>query len=156
MESVIIEGIMRGMHDLATVVWIGGLIIFSLVFIPAVRNSLGPGNEAKRLAGIFQKRLMMLVVPSIAILIITGIYEARLSPDFSGLFRVGDTYSLLLAIKHGFVAAMLVLAASRQIIISKAQKAGAPMPKIAIPMVFANMLLGTTVVLLSGFLCALG
>ena len=62
----------RFLHDLATAVWIGGLITLGLVVLPASRKVLGGGPETKKLLGAIQRRLSVFIYVSIAGLVLKG------------------------------------------------------------------------------------
>jgi len=67
------------LHDLFTVVWIGGLLTMGLVVFE------DPG-EAKKFTGMVQKRMSRFGFISIAVLLVTGVVLARSGSDFAGLF----------------------------------------------------------------------
>ncbi|AGK61984.1 hypothetical protein Asulf_02019 [Archaeoglobus sulfaticallidus PM70-1] len=116
MANPIVYGLVKGTHDLATAIWIGGLIQLSFVVFPAFKAKMGQGNELKPLLMDVQKRLSMLVMVSIPILIVTGILEAWHSQSFEGFFSFENTYSSLLSIKHILVILMIGIVIVRRLI----------------------------------------
>jgi uncharacterized membrane protein len=153
LANVFIYGLVKGLHDLATAIWIGGLIQLSFVILPAFKGRLKENKELKPLLMDIQKRLSLLVAISIPILVITGILESWHSKDFQGFFSFGNTYSALLSIKHILVITMICIAVSRKVLMAKNLKSK---EKMSAMMVFANALIGVAVVILSGFCAAVG
>jgi uncharacterized membrane protein len=154
LANVIVYGLVKGLHDLATAVWIGGLIQLSFVVLPAFKNRLKDGKELRPLLMDIQKRLSLLVAISIPILVITGILESWHSKDFQGFFSFGNTYSALLSIKHILVVAMICIAISRKALMARNIEKLKSREKLSAMMVFANALIGVAVVTLSGFCSA--
>ncbi len=158
MANVIIYGLVKALHDLATVLWIGGLIQLSFVILPAFRSKLKENEDLKPLLMDVQKRISVLVTISIPILIITGILESYHSKEFLGFFSFGNTYSALLSVKHILVITMICVAVSRKVLMRRYnQRTDAKMlrskERASAIMVSINTLLGIAVIILSG-LCA--
>jgi uncharacterized membrane protein len=134
LANVLVYGSVKGIHNLATAVWVGGLMQLSFVVLPVFKNRLKEGKELRPLLMDIQKRSSLLVAISIPILVITGVLESWHSKDFLGFFSFGNTYSALLLIKYILVIAMICIAISRKAM-----------------MAFANALIGIVVIILSGF-----
>lgn len=155
----------RFLHDLATAVWIGGLMAMGLAVLPALRKGLGPGPQARALMLGIQKRLRVLVFASVAVLVVTGLLLSRRSLQFQGLFSWGNPYTAVLAWKHLLVIAMVVIAAVRGVALGRpaAQAAGAApatagpganrapgaRDRLAMLLLLVNLVLGVGVILLS-------
>jgi uncharacterized membrane protein len=145
--------LMTFLHDLATAVWIGGMIALAAATLPALRDVLGAGPQTKKVVEAIQKRLSRLIYGSIVILLLSGVLLAQRAPDFQGLFRAGNTYSLLLAIKHLLVLAMIGVALARSLWLGKAQ--GPTKEKLKVALLLGNILLGAGVLLLSAWAATL-
>jgi len=156
LANIFVFGLVKGLHDLATAIWIGGLIQMSFVVLPTFRSRLKDGKELRLLLMDIQKRLSLLVSISIPILIITGILESWHSPAFQGFFSFSNTYSTLLSIKHILVILMVCLAIARRMLMTKNVEKMKSKEKVSAMMVFANALIGITVIILSGFCAAVG
>ena len=141
-------GIVKGLHDLFSAVWIGGLIALALAVMPASRQVLGDGPELKRLMGTIQQRLSRLIYASIAVLVVTGMLEARRNAQFSGLFGFGNPYASLLSVKHILVIVMIVIAVYRSVLLSRQspEKTG----KLGQVLMLLNIVLGVVIMFLSG------
>jgi len=156
LANVFIYGLVKGLHDLATAIWIGGLIQLSFVVLPAFRSRLKENKDLKPLLMDIQKRLSLLVAISIPILVITGILESWHSKAFQGFFSFSNTYSTLLSIKHILVVTMICIAVSRKVLMARKSENLKSKEKMSTIMVFANALIGVAVVILSGFCAAVG
>jgi uncharacterized membrane protein len=160
--NVFVFGLVIALDDLATAIWIGGLIQLSFVVLPVFRGRLRENREVKPLLMELQNRLSLLVLISIPILVVTGILESWHSPSFRGFFSFDNTHSTLLSIKHVLVILMVCIAASRKLLMArnvtkpKSKEMEMRREKMSAMMVFANALIGITVVVLSGFGAAVG
>jgi uncharacterized membrane protein len=153
MPNQIVFAIVTFFHDLFTVFWIGGMITLGVVVLPAARKVLGIGPDTKKLMDAIQKRLSVLVYVSIVGLLITGMLLARRAPAFQGLFSFGNTYSLILGIKHVLTLLMVTVALWRSIALRRA--AGKLQERLKAGLLFLNVALGVLVLVLSGFSAAL-
>jgi uncharacterized membrane protein len=106
------------LHQLATVVWIGQLVLANVVFMPLFANQL-EGTARGKMMGGMAKRFTPLFWGSVVIFNLTGIPML-----IGGLDQVGISHpwSVLILIKHAVVILMIVLGA---LMLGAAQKAGA-------------------------------
>lgn len=145
------------LHDLFTAVWIGGVITLGITVLPSARKVLGMGPQTKQLMDAIQKRLSVLVYVSIVGLVLTGLLQANRSPAFQGLFSFGNPYSTVLTLKHVLVLAMIAVALYRSLVLGRRTGPSTPsQEKQSVRLLFLNIVLGITVLLLSGFVAALG
>ncbi|NOH04571.1 MAG: hypothetical protein HND47_22695 [Chloroflexi bacterium] len=77
-------------HDLFTAVWMGGLIVTALSFMPSVKEALGAGPQVKKVMTAFQKRQSIWVYVSMAGLVLTGLLMTNRSPEFGSVVRVWE------------------------------------------------------------------
>ena len=113
------------------------------------------GPQTKKLMDAIQKRLSVLVYVSIVGLILTGLLLSNRSPAFQGLFSFGNTYSMVLSLKHILVLVMVAVALIRSLVLGR--RSGPPSPaqeKLKVGLLFLNIALGIGVLLLSGFAVA--
>lgn len=86
----------------------------------------------------------------------TGVIQARYTPVFQGLFSFGNTYSAVLAFKHILVLAMIAVTLYRSLVLGRLSRPSNPaQEKLKAGLLFVNIVLGVTVLLLSGFSAAL-
>ena len=113
------------LHDLFTVVWVGGMLTLALVVLPVARTALGPGPQVQRLMSAIHARLRWFVYASIAGLAVTGVMLAQRSDAFGGFFTWGDGYGVALSLKHVAVILMAVVALTRSALLTRQAAAGA-------------------------------
>lgn len=144
--QIVLPVLVRFLHDLFTAVWIGGLITLGAVVLPSIKKQ---GN--KELAKNIQKRLNTIVIVSIVGLWLTGMLLANRSSEFTGLFSISNTYSLAMAIKHALVVLMTIFALARTILVVRKKEINPKTEKIGAILLIGNIILGITVLLLSGY-----
>jgi len=138
------------LHNLFTVVWIGGLITLGVVVLPVTSKTLGKGAKTKELIDKIQNRLSVFVYVSMLGLLGTGMLLARRAPQFGGLFSFANGYSIVLAIKHVVVILMVVIALCRRIALKqRGDKLQPRRRKAGLGLLYANVVLGIVVLLLS-------
>ncbi len=154
--ETIVFALVTFLHDLFTVTWIGGLIIFGITVMPSVKQTLGAGPQTKQLMASIQKRHSTFVYISIAGLLLTGLLMSRRSPDFGGLFSFATAYSAVLSIKHILVFVMIVISLIRSLVFGKDGRPDSPQKeKLKVILLLANLILGIVVLLTTGFVVAL-
>lgn len=144
------------LHDLFTVVWIGGLLTMGLVVMPAAKKVFEDPGEAKKFTGMVQKRMSRFGFISIAVLLVTGVVLARSGSDFAGLFSFDNLFSSLLAVKHLIFLVMVIIVVARSLILKKWDSPAVQKNRIPEKLFLANVLLGTTVVIISSIISAIG
>lgn len=97
---------------LATVLWLGSLALLSLIVIPAMRRSLDAKNQIKLMAAI-QKRIDPLAWFSIALLLVTGMFQMSASPNYDGFLAISGQWATSILLKHIVFAAMIGVSAAQ-------------------------------------------
>lgn len=146
--------VMKVIHDLATAVWVGGLIVLAAVIVPAMRATVGKGPQARTVLDAIQRRLSLFVYPSMAVLVASGLLLARHSPAFRGLFSFQNTYSALLAVKHVLVVLMIAIGLFRSLVLVRGGAAAGREP-LKMSLLYVNIVLALFVLVLSGLCAAL-
>lgn len=98
------------LHMLATVTWVGSLVALNVLILPALRKVLSPAEQVSVLEAI-QRRLEPLAWFSLAVLIVTGLFQMSVNPNYNGLLATGTRWSLALFIKHVLVLVLIALSA---------------------------------------------
>ena len=148
--------LMTFLHDLFTVIWMGGLIVSAISFIPAVKETFGSGPEIKKVMASFQKRHSVWVYISMAGLILTGIVMTHRSPEFEQLFGWGNPYSVALSIKHILVLIMIAITLFRTLILERNQgNLAQGNERLTMKLLLVNVVLAVIVLLNSGLVAAL-
>lgn len=150
--QTIVFALVSFFHDLFTAIWMGGLLVTVLAYLPAVKNALGAGPQVKKVMMEFQKRQSVWVYVSMAGLILTGLLMTNRSPQFESLFGFGNPYSVALSIKHILVIAMIGVSLYR--VLGRSTMTPEK-ERLNMKILFINAALAVLVLLTSGFTAAL-
>ena len=143
-------------HDLFTVIWMGGLVVTVLSYIPALKEALGPGPQIKKVMMAFQKRQSIWVYVSMGGLILTGLLMSNRNPDFEHLFGFGNTYSVTLSIKHILVILMIGITLYRSLILNRNQAMlTQEKERLSFQLLIINAITAIAVLFTSGMVAAL-
>ncbi len=115
-ETLSSVNVLTFLHDLFTVVWVGGMIALALGMLPALRRSVGIGPQMQATVNAFQRRYRWVVLVCIVGLAWTGVFLSRRSPEFHAWFSWDDTYSMVLSLKHVLVIVMVLIVALRLVL----------------------------------------
>ncbi len=154
MQNLIVIGSVKFFHDLFTTMWIGGMIIMLLVIMPTVKKQIGQGPEGKQFLKTVKTRLSILTYISMIGLLVTGLLLSNRSPLFVGLFDTSTQYSLLLTMKHIIIALMVIISLVRSLGIQRMNIQGQKEQKLGAVLLIINVILGVSVLLVSGLLAA--
>ena len=98
------------LHLLATVSWLGGLAAIAILVLPASKQVLELPDQLALIAAI-QHRLEPLAWFSLAVLIVTGLFQLSVNPHYDGFLSTTGQWSLAIFTKHILVAIMIVVSA---------------------------------------------
>ena len=98
------------LHMLATVAWLGGLAAIAILVLPAARRVLKPADQLAFIEAM-QRRLEPLAWFSLAILIVTGLFQLSVNPHYDGFLSTSGQWSLAILTKHILVILMIVVSA---------------------------------------------
>ena len=93
-------------HLLATVTWLGGLVIMAIVAWPAVRERL---MEPAQWVGL-QQRFTPFINASLVLLWITGFLQMTADANYEGFLAFDSLWAKAFLIKHIAVIAMMAIA----------------------------------------------
>jgi uncharacterized membrane protein len=113
---------LRFLHLLATVTWIGGMIVINLVLMPSLAAIDSP--QRGKLLGAALEGFKPLALGSMVVLLITGLLRTQ----SGALLNLSTTYGAILAFKHLTVLAMIVIGLAVPFVISPRLAALAPAP----------------------------
>ena len=137
------------LHQLATVVWIGQLVLASVVYMPLFAEQL-KGPALGKMIGGMAKRVTPLFWGSVAIFMITGV---PMMIDGMSQAGVGQPWTVLILIKHAVVVLMIVLGVRTQ---RAAAEAGAPAgPPAHVQAAIGRSRLTSTVLMICGIVVLL-
>lgn len=168
MGILILLSIANWLHLLATVIWIGGMVLFPFVIMPAASQALGSGPNLGKLMGTLVGKYKPWAYVSIGLFIVTGIPMLLLNENYAGLGNIDSLWTLLLAIKHVLVIVMIVIAVytgevvARRInrLMTGGGASEGPPPELArlqrlqLKQAKVNLVLGVIVLLLTGIATA--
>ncbi len=109
-------------HLIATVIWIGGMVMLALVVWPSSRRVLGGDPKLAALLADLRKRFNPLASLSLVVLVITGMIQMTGNPNYDGLLGFTNDWSRAILLKHVAILGMLIVGATLQWGIAPAQE----------------------------------
>ncbi|MGQ0772065.1 MAG: CopD family protein [Nitrososphaerota archaeon] len=100
------QALITWIHLISSAVWVGGSLFIAIVFAPILKTMSSSVEERLQIMIRVGRRFNKIAIPSLAILIGTGIFSAHqalIRPDF----LMNTSYGVLLVIKMILVAALL-------------------------------------------------
>ena len=96
-------------HISATVVWIGGILLLTLLVIPELHKALEEQPALYQLLRRLRQRFTPLSNLALASLIVTGLLQMSADPNYEGLLSFNNRWSQALLLKH---ILLLIMAAA--------------------------------------------
>ena len=94
------------LHSVATVIFIGHHLLFSLIYLPAfAKNQENPVNGT--ILSEISKRSRVWMYTSLAVFIITGIYLMCVDPSYLGIGNFKNVWSVMMLVKHILIMGMV-------------------------------------------------
>lgn len=153
--KTIIFALISFFHNVFSVIWMGGIIVTVIAYLPAVKETHCESPQVKKVMIAFQNRQRIWVYISMAGLILTGLLMSNRNPQFQGIFHFGNPYSSILSFKHFLVIGMIGITLYRSLILRK-PPANAPAQKERLNFLLlrTNAILAVLVLLLSALAAA--
>lgn len=95
-------------HLIATIVWIGGLVVLTIMVLPEARRVLGTNSEFYTLLSRLRKRFFPLSNLSLAVLIVTGLVQMSGDTHYDGVLQFTNEWSQVLLLKHIAIFGMII------------------------------------------------
>lgn len=95
-------------HLLATIVWIGGLVLLVVLVLPEARRVLGTNREFYALLTRLRRRFMPMSNLSLAVLVVTGLVQMSGDSHYDGVLQFTNDWSRVILFKHVAVAGMFI------------------------------------------------
>ncbi|MEP7292152.1 MAG: DUF4149 domain-containing protein [Chloroflexota bacterium] len=95
-------------HLIATVVWIGGLVVLTIMVLPEARRVLGTNPQFYTLLTRLRKRFMLYSNLSLVVLIVTGLIQMAGDVNYDGVLQFTNEWSRVILYKHIAIAGMFV------------------------------------------------
>ncbi len=151
-NQMFVMNIVRFLHNLFTVLWIGGLVLTAFVIIPGVRKNPKVSEPMVVIDGI-QDRVKPIAITSMAGLVLTGLLLGKSSKSFTGLMGFGTPYMTALSVKHILIVLMVILAFVRVTINKKIKnEKRLDLQKASVAVLMVNAVLGIVVLFLSSMI----
>lgn len=164
---LVILSLSHFLHLLATVVWIGGIVMILLVMLPGAKAALESVPMVSRLMKEITKRFTPMANISILVLIVTGIVIVYYEKNFTGFLDFNNPWNIIMLLKHFLVASMIVIHFYRGLILNPKigklssqinELQAAPslssqvtkLQEFSLDLVKTNLVLGMIVLLLTG------
>lgn len=107
-------------HILATVVWIGGILLITFLVVPQVNIVLGDQPALHQILLRVRRRFAQVSNLALVALIVTGLLQMTADPNYDGLLRLDNQWSRVLLLKHLLIAAMAILGLALQLSLAPA------------------------------------
>lgn len=105
--SQILFSLFTWLHALATVVFIGHFVLLALIYLPAF------GKQAPEISGPIlsdiSKRSRSWMYASLLTFLVTGIYLMIVDPNYLGIGKFGNPWSIAMLVKHILIIVMIGL-----------------------------------------------
>jgi uncharacterized membrane protein len=98
------------LHLIATVVWIGGLVVIALVIQPIASKTITDAAALAKLLDSIHTRFQPLANISLIVLIFTGLIQLVANKYYKGFLAIDNTWSQAILLKHISVGLMIVFA----------------------------------------------
>ena len=105
--SQIIFSLFTWLHAIATVLFIGHYLLLSLIYLPAFAQQ--KAEIAGPILSEVSKRSRVWMYASLLIFMVTGIYLMIVDPNYLGIGKFGNLWSIAMLVKHILIGAMIAL-----------------------------------------------
>jgi uncharacterized membrane protein len=95
-------------HLIATVVWVGGLVILTVLVWPETRRILADSPALYRFLTRLRQRFFPLSNLSLAVLIVTGLFQMTADPNYEGMLSFSNDWSRAILLKHIAIIGMVI------------------------------------------------
>jgi uncharacterized membrane protein len=105
------------LHLIATVVWIGGLFVLTMLIWPETRALAERSEQSAVLLDLLdrvRKRFYPLTNLSLVVLIVTGLFQMDQNPHYDGLLQLTNDWTRAILLKHVAVLGMLLVGVTMQ------------------------------------------
>ncbi|MCE7749569.1 MAG: hypothetical protein GPJ51_14380 [Candidatus Heimdallarchaeota archaeon] len=151
MVSPIILTLINFLHEIFTIIWIGGMLLLVLVIMPVLKKQFKP-EEFELLNKKIRSRLSIFVYISIVVLLITGLILSKLPPVSNSFFSFENTYSIILSIKHILYFLMIAIAVFRGTILDRLEGMNTDVKhKLSKVLLLSNVIFAIAVLFLSSY-----
>jgi uncharacterized membrane protein len=97
-------------HLLATVVWLGGIALLTLLAWPAMQHGTLTSNQWWAI----QRKFVVWANVSMVLLLITGFYQMTVDTNYNGFLNIDSEWAIVILLKHIAYIAMIAITAYMQ------------------------------------------
>ena len=149
-------------HLVATATWIGSLIAITILVLPAARRALGAADQLS-LIELVRRRLEPISWFSVSVLLVTGLFQMSVNPNYNGFLSTSGRWSLAMLAKHILVGALMAVSAVHtwdalpnlgRALLQKGRLADRELARLQrreAALLWASLILGLLVLLATGF-----
>lgn len=101
-------------HLVATVVWIGGLMIMVILVWPEMRRALAGNPALYTMLARMRQRFFPMTNLSLAVLIVTGLIQMTGDSNYEGVLQFTNEWSQVILLKHIAIGGMFVCGMAMQ------------------------------------------
>jgi len=157
MQNLIIPSVVRSLHNFFTSIWIGGMLVMVISFLPTIRKEIKDVGLQGAVIDKVMSQHSKWVYIGIVVLAGTGMLMTRLSGQTSGLFNFSNQYATILSIKHILVILITVIAIVRSVVFKNAASGkDKSKKKLSMALLMVNAFLGTVILVLSSISAVIG
>ena len=98
-------------HLIATVIWVGGIAMLSLVVYPSLKKVLGDQPSKGALISEIYRRFSPLAMICLAALIVTGLSQMAVNRNYNGFLKIDNTWTWAILLKHIVFGVMTLIGA---------------------------------------------
>lgn len=95
-------------HLLATIAWVGGLVVLALLVVPEARRIFGEQPALEAFLMRLRKRFLPISHFSLVVLIVTGLIQMAGDSNYDGMLQFTNDWSRAILLKHIAIAGMFV------------------------------------------------
>ncbi len=140
------------LHELFTILWIGGMLLLVLVIMPILKKQFEE-DKFNQINKMIKNRLSIFTYVSIVVLMVTGLLLTNQAELTSRFLSFESPYATLLSIKHILFILMALIAIFRSAILDKIKGIEKePRHKIAKILLLLNVIFAIAVLFLSSYL----
>jgi uncharacterized membrane protein len=103
--SQILFSLFTWLHAIATVIFIGHFVLFTLIYLPAFAKQ--KAEIAGPILSDVSKRSRVWMYVSLVIFMVTGIYLMMVDPNYRGVGDFGNPWAIAMLVKHILIFAMI-------------------------------------------------
>jgi uncharacterized membrane protein len=118
MSTQMILAVSLFFHLLATVVWVGGLVLLTILVMPSVSRTLSEHPALHAFLTRVRQRFAIYSNLALLVLLGTGMTQMALDPQYQGFLQIENTWSVVMFAKHIAIVGMVIVGVTLQFAIA--------------------------------------